>query len=99
MKAKGILLLVALLAACAATPRWLTEEQMAAVKPGMSRAEVERVLGGPPDGGTERRSGEEIAAWRMRSDDAPYDAVYFQVHYRVGIVTRTTRALLYEAKP
>jgi hypothetical protein len=102
VRAKEILLLLALLAGCAAAPTWQppTEEQMAAVKEGMSRAEVEKALGGAPDGGTERnRAGETVSAWRLQGAAAKGDTIYFQVHYRNGRVTRTTREGLWPQVP
>jgi hypothetical protein len=99
VKAKKILLLLALAAGCATTPDWRppTDAQMAAVKEGMSRSEVEKILGREPDGGTERKGSEIVSAWRLQpAAGATADIVYFQVHYRNSRVTRTTRARLYE---
>ena len=101
MTAKKILLLLALAAGCATTPDWRppTDAQMAAVKEGMSRSEVEKLLGAP-DGGTERRASEIVSAWRLQpAAGATADITYFQVHYRNSRVTRTTRARLYEPAP
>ena len=70
-----------------------TAEQMAAVRAGMTTAEVEQVLG-KPTGRTETYKHETVSGWmltprgRARTD-------YFNVHYQEGKVARISRSTDY----
>lgn len=98
------ILVVALLAACAGAVlpgcgtyrEPPTEAQKAGVRPGMSVAEVEQLLG-PPDGGTATYwlSGETVSGWRMPVRFAGIRAAYFNVHFRGDRVVRTSESYEY----
>jgi hypothetical protein len=91
------LLILALAASSAvAAP---SEEQMAAVRAGMTPAEVERVLGQPDGGSSTYGRGdkaETVTAWRLPVRGR-VSAEYFNVHYRDGKVVRTSRNAEYPA--
>lgn len=96
-------LLVALLSGCAAMPSGepLTEQRVAAVRNGMSTAEVEQLLGRPDGGTATYASGETVSGWRLPvrgagiGDGAGIRDAYFNVHYRDGKVARTSRSADY----
>ena len=93
---RKIVLLLALLAGCAASPYREPpgDAQMAAVRNGMSVAEVEQLLG-PPDGGTSVFGEETVTGWRTPVRGHGVRAAYFNVHFRGGKVVRTSRSVEY----
>lgn len=95
---KSAVLILALLAGCASatgpagTPP--SEERMAAVRAGMTPAEVEQILG-RPTGGTATYGGvETVSGWSLPTRGR-VRAEYFNVHYRGGKVVRTSRSAEY----
>jgi len=96
---KRSILILALLAAAATGPAVAqpTEQQMGAVRTGMTPAEVEQVLGQPTGGSSSYGRGdsaETVIAWRLPTRGR-VSAEYFNVHYRGGKVVRTSRSAEY----
>jgi hypothetical protein len=94
---KRYLVLAALIAGCAtAAPQQepLGDDKKAAVRVGMSVAEVEQLLGRP--GSTENyKSGETVSGWRMPGKRAGVRNAWFNVHYRDGKVVKTSESFDY----
>ena len=76
-----------------------SEDQMAAVRAGMTPAEVQLILG-QPDGGTATYgrgdNAETVTSWLLPTRGR-VRAEYFNVHYRGGKVVRTSRNAEYPA--
>jgi len=92
-----VIVLLALLAGCAAAEvrEPVSEAQMARVRNGMERAEVERLLGAPNGGTATYGSGETVSGWVLPVRRAGVRASYFNVHYRDGRVVRTSNSFDY----
>ncbi len=92
-----LVLLLALLAGCTAMEARppLGEAQMAGVRPGMARAEVERLLGTPTGGTATYGTGETVSGWILPVRRAGVRTSYFNVHYRDGSVVRTSESFDY----
>lgn len=98
---KSAVLILALLAGCASatgpagTPP--SEERMAAVRAGMTPAEVEQILGRPTGGTATYGAGEHsetVSGWSLPTRGR-VRAEYFNVHYLGGKVVRTSRSAEY----
>ena len=99
---KKSILLLALLAGCASVQyrEPPTDAQRQAVRNGMTAAEVEQALGGPPTGRTESyASGETVAGWKIDTHFQGIRNAYFNVHYRDGAVVRTSESFDYLSMP
>ena len=92
-----VVVLLALLVGCTAMEvrEPVSEAQMANVRNGMERAEVERLLGAPTGGTETYRSGETVSGWILPVRRAGVRASYFNVHYREGRVVRTSNSFDY----
>ena len=95
-------LLIAVLVAGCAIPQYReppTNEQKAAVRNGMTPAEVEQVLG-PATGRTESyRSGETVTGWKMDTYMQGIRNAWFNVHFRDGKVVKTSESFDYLSMP
>jgi hypothetical protein len=99
---RKLILLVALLAGCAAGQyrEPPSEAQMTSIKTGMAPPEVAQALGGPPNGGVSKfRSGETVESWLLPVRFGGIREAYFNVHYRDGKVVRTTESYDYLSMP
>src|SRR5690606_27011533 len=76
--------------------RWdaVSGRNLAEVRPGMSREEVDRMLGEHRSEQTFRLSGEEVWDWNIYND-GPGIATLFNVHFIDGKVVRTSRTYVY----
>jgi len=72
----------------------LSDKNLANVKPGMTRDEVDRLLGTHRSVQTFRLSGEEVWDWNIYND-GPGVATLFNVHFIDGKVVRTSRTYVY----
>jgi hypothetical protein len=94
---KKYLVLAALVAGCAAAApqqEALSDDKKAAVRVGMTVAEVEQLLGKP--GSTETyKSGETVSGWRMPGKRPGVRNAWFNVHYRDGKVVKTSESFDY----
>jgi hypothetical protein len=68
-------------------------EAMANVREGMTMEQVEAALGKPSDVDTYGKGVETVWSWRIGG--AGPSAVWFNVHFRDGKVTRTSRSVDY----
>ncbi|HKX39308.1 MAG TPA: outer membrane protein assembly factor BamE [Burkholderiales bacterium] len=82
--------------ACSTAPapqRAPSAEAMASVREGMTMEQVEAALGKPTDVDTYGKGAETVWSWRVGG--AGPSAVWFNVHFRDGKVTRTSRSVDY----
>lgn len=96
---RKIVLALALLAGCVAYREPPSEAQMAAVRNGMSPAEVEQILGAPDGGTATYASGETVSGWKVPVRFAGIRFAYFNVHYRGSRVVRTSESYDYYSTP
>lgn len=88
--------LLAAMAGCGTAPapqRAPSGESMASVREGMTMEQVEAALGKPTDVDTYGKGVETVWSWRVGG--AGPSAVWFNVHFRDGKVTRTSRSVDY----
>ena len=72
----------------------LSEENLARVQRGMTREEVDRLLGQHRSEQVFKQSGEEVWDWNVRND-GPGVGTLFNVHFIDGKVVRTSQTYLY----
>lgn len=72
----------------------LAEENLARVQRGMTREEVDRLLGQHRSEQVFKQSGEEVWDWNVRND-GPGVGTLFNVHFIDGKVLRTSQTYLY----
>lgn len=72
----------------------LSDKYLADVRPGMTMAEVSRMLGRHRSVQTFRLSGEEVWDWNVHND-GPGVATLFNVHFIGGKVVRTSRTYVF----
>lgn len=72
----------------------LSPENLARVAPGMSKQEIDHLLGQHRSAQTFPNSGEEVWDWRI-PDESPWVVTLFNVHFVDGKVKRTSRSYLY----
>jgi hypothetical protein len=88
--------LLASIPGCGTAPppqRAPSAEAMASVREGMTMEQVEAALGKPTDVDTYGKGVETVWSWRLAGAGA--SAVWFNVHFRDGKVTRTSRSVDY----
>ncbi|MDD2407218.1 MAG: hypothetical protein PHF02_00065 [Tepidiphilus sp.] len=73
----------------------LAPENLERVKPGMTKAEVSRILGTHRRERYFRLSGEEVWDWNIKTEWRGVLFTLFNVHFRNGVVERTSVSYVY----